>query len=329
MYARSSGSYGPIAALGLEPYGLGFGLVNIRSSTRATTGAGTLFWYRLVTKSACSSVKTGCLPDSELGVTPPASHGAPCDEKCAFSVARVLGVDGEIGIVGSCRRGLGRTPAGVELTSGTLPWTALPPWGLRDVAADAGSEVGWSPVSGAAVVSTPLMLALLSSPVKIDPSPAALAKGSTRVPARNLDSGRRRRGVVLPMDARDLRRRKKRIANAPSTSRPTAPAAAPPAMAPTLVFEPKVVRLLPPDEELDVAPTPADVDVLLVSEDAIAGGVAVEEEVWFDVAGVLCDDCEAVVAEGMEEPCVVVVGVWFTAELVDVVPATTASLTSI
>lgn len=78
-----------------------------------------------------------------------------------------------------------------------------------------------------------------------------------------------------------------------SASKPNAPAAAPPAMAPTLSFEElEVDKVLPPDEELDVAPMPADADVPLTSEDAITGDVAVDEEVWFDVVAVLCDDCE-------------------------------------
>lgn len=112
--------------------------------------------------------------------------------------------------------------------------------------------------------------------------------------------------MVLPVDDRDLRRRKQKIASAHSASRPTAPAAAPPATAPTSIFEElEVDELLPPDEELDVAPMSADVDVLLTCEDAITGGATVDEDVWFDVVVVLCDDCE-VVPEGFEEPWVVV-----------------------
>lgn len=165
-------------------------------------------------------------------------------------------------------------------------------------------------MSGVVPASAPPILVPLSSPpatVRIDPSPGTvgvLAKGSTKGPAKNLDSGRRRRGVVLPLDDRNLRRRKKRTTSAHSASRPTAPAAAPPTMAPTLIFEElEVDKLLLPDEGLDVAPTAADVDVLLVNEDTMAGGVAVEE-VWFDVAVVLCDDCEVAetVVEGLEEP---------------------------
>lgn len=104
----------------------------------------------------------------------------------------MLGRDGEIGIAGSCRRGLALTPVGLELISGTLPCTVPPTWGLRDVRVDAGSEEDCVLMSTVVVASTPLMLALPGSPAESNPSPGAvgaLANGSTAGPAKNLDTG--------------------------------------------------------------------------------------------------------------------------------------------
>lgn len=104
----------------------------------------------------------------------------------------MLGRDGEIGIAGSCRRGLTLTPAGLELISGALPCTVPPTWGLRDVKVDAGSEEDWVLMSTVVVASTPLMLALPGSPAELSPSPGAvgaLANGSAAGLAKNPDTG--------------------------------------------------------------------------------------------------------------------------------------------
>ena len=100
-------------------------------------------------------------------------------------------------------------------------------------------EEGPPPLGVVASTSLRLDLAMsVAATVEKDRSEVnvgSLAKGSATDPPRNLDAGRSSRsGVILPLVARERRRRKQNNANPHNASKPTAPAVAPPAIVATL-----------------------------------------------------------------------------------------------